>query len=237
MNTLPTHLTPDELRGTELFADLSPAALADVAASGRLRHLPKDMTVFVQGAPAERCHVLVGGRIRIVQSDGDGAQIVVRFIGPGEMFGTVGLFTDGAYPAEATTVLDSIEASWPESRLLELIDRHPRIGVNIVRILGRRIREVQERLRELATQRVERRIAHILLRLAAGAGKSDHGDGTTIDFPLGRNDIAEMCGATLHTISRVMTAWEKAGLVASGRQRVTIRDIVRIREIAEDLPA
>lgn len=151
--------------------------------------------MFVQGEAAERCHALIQGRVRITQSDEEGAQLVVRFIGPAEMFGTVALFTDRKYPAEAVTVIDSIEISWTEAALRDLIGRHPKIALNIVTIIGARLREVQEWLREFATQRAECRIARVLLRLAAQAGRGAS-DEATIDFPLTRKDVAEMCGAT-----------------------------------------
>lgn len=233
MNATPITLAAESLVGMEIFLDLPPAALAEVAASARVRHLEKDTTIFVQGDPAERCYALVEGRVRITQSGYDGAQLVVRFIGPGEMFGTVALFTDRQYPAEAVTVVESVEISWTEAALLDLIGRYPQIAVNIIRIVGARIREVQERLRELATQRVERRIAHVLLRLAAQAGHTAD-NRTTIEFPLTRRDVAQMCGTTLHTASRVLTGWEKAGLIATSRQRVTIRKLAAIQRIAED---
>ncbi len=219
----------------ELFRGLSAAALAEVASGARLRLLTKDTVVFIQGAPAGHCHVLIDGRVRITQSDRNGAQLVVRFIGPGEMFGTVPLFTDGRYPAEAAAATASIEVSWTKPVLLDLICRHPQIALNIIAVLGARIREVQERLREVATQRVESRVANALLRLADRVG-GGAGDGTTIAFPLTRKDLAEMCGATLHTVSRVLTAWEKAGLVATKRQRITICRIDTILQIAGDLP-
>jgi CRP/FNR family transcriptional regulator, nitrogen oxide reductase regulator len=195
-------LAPEALAGMELFLSLPLSALAEVMAYARVRHLAKDTIVFVQGEAAERCHALISGRVRITQSDENGAQLLVRFIGPGEMFGMVALFTDSEYPAEA--VVESTEISWTEAALLDLIGRHPRIALNIVKIVGARLREVQERLRELATQRVERRIAHVLVRLATQAGQAA-GDGTTIDFPLTRKDVAAMCGATLHTASGILT--------------------------------
>jgi CRP-like cAMP-binding protein len=226
---------PQALAGMELFRGLSGAALVEVRRRARVRRLAKDTVVFRQGATAAHCYAVTDGRVRITQSDVNGAQLVVRFVGPGEMFGTVAFFTDGKYPAEATAVIDSVAISWTEADLLDLIAGHPPIALNIVKILGARIREVQERLREVATQRVECRIANAVLRLA---DQAVHGaaDGRTIVFPVTRKDIAEMCGATLHTVSRVLTAWEKAGLLATKQQRITIRQLEAIRRIASELP-
>lgn len=225
-----------QIAGTELFAGLSGSALDEVAARARVRVLPRGAMLFAQGAPAERCHALLSGRVRIAQSGEEGGQLIVRFVGPGEMFGTVALFTDKRYPAEATAVVDSIEISWTEEALLQLLQRYPRIGLNLVKIVGARLREVQERLRELATQRVEQRIAHALLRLANCDGSAAEKTGA-IDYPLTRQDVAAMCGATLHTASRVIKAWERAGYVASDRKGVRILDAAEIRRIAGGSPA
>jgi CRP-like cAMP-binding protein len=235
MTTAPIPPPPQALADMELFLGLSETALAEVQRRARVRHLAKDTIVFRQGTTAAHCYAVIDGRVRITQSDVNGAQLVVRFVGPGKMFGTVAFFTDGKYPAEAMAVVDSVAVSWTEPDLFALIADHPRIALNIIKILGARIREVQERLREVATQRVECRIANAVLRLADQAVQGA-ADGRTIVFPVTRKDIAEMCGATLHTVSRVLTAWEKADLLATKRQRITIRQLKAIRRIASDLP-
>jgi CRP-like cAMP-binding protein len=217
----------------ELFRGLSSTALESAAACARVRRLPKDICIFNQGDDSVRAHAIIEGGVRIAQSGSDGAQVVIRFIGPGEMFGTVALFTDGRYPADAVTLAETLEASWSENELLDLIDRHPQIAVNVIRIIGKRLQEVQDRLRELATQRAERRVAHAILRLARQAGHNT-ADGTAIEFPLRRKDLADIAGTTLHTASRILTGWEKAGLLTSHNQHLTIRNTSEIRRIAED---
>jgi len=88
----------------------------------------------------------------------------------------------------------------------------------------------------MSTEEVERRIAHALLRLAHQGGRKTE-DGVLIDFPISRQDIAQMTGTTLHTVSRIMSAWEKVGLVSSGRQRVVICDPHRLYLLAESSKA
>jgi len=219
----------------ELFHDLSPAALEEVMAAARLRRMAKQTRIFNQGDPAERAYALIDGSVRISQAGSDGAEVVIRFIGPGEMFGAVALFTNRQYPADATTLSNSLKISWSETDLLALLRRHPQIALNVIRIIGKRLKEAQERIRELATQRVEQRVAHAVLRLAQQAG---HGtvDGTTIEFPLRRKDVADISGTTLHTASRILIAWEKTGLLVSNNQRLTIRKPSGIQLIADDTP-
>lgn len=207
--------------------------LEAVAAAARPRRVARATRIFNQGDENIRAHVVIEGGVRISQTGSDGAQVVVRFVSPGEMFGTVALFTDGNYPADATALADTLEASWSEVELLDLMTRYPQIAINAIRIIGRRLQEVQNRMRELATQSAERRVAHALLRLVRQSGRSTTA-GTTINFSLRRKDVADVAGTTLYTASRILTGWEKAGLLVSQQRRLTIRNPSELLRIAED---
>jgi CRP-like cAMP-binding protein len=94
------------------------------------------------------------------------------------------------------------------------------------------IQEMQERYRELATEKVERRIARALLRLAAQVGSKTDGG---IELTFTRQELAEMSGTTLYTVSRVLSEWERQELVEAGRERVVIRNPHGVVSIAEEL--
>jgi CRP/FNR family transcriptional regulator, nitrogen oxide reductase regulator len=226
-------IPPQSLAAMELFRGLTPTALESAAVCARVRRLPNDMCIFNQGDDSVRAHAVIEGSVRIAQSGSDGAQVVIRFIGPAEMFGTVALFTDKRYPADAITLTETVEASWSEDELLGLMARYPQIAINVIRIIGKRLHEVQDRVRELATHSAERRIAHAVLRLARQAGHSTV-EGTAIGFSLRRKDLGDIAGTTLHTASRILTGWEKAGLLTSHNQHLTIRNTSEILRIAED---
>jgi CRP-like cAMP-binding protein len=84
----------------------------------------------------------------------------------------------------------------------------------------------------MSTEEVERRVAHTVLRLSKDAGKSE-GGGVRIDFPITRQDIAEMTGTTLHTVSRILSSWESKGLVEGGRQKLLVRDVKGLQALAD----
>jgi CRP-like cAMP-binding protein len=104
-----------------------------------------------------------------------------------------------------------------------------------MRLLSERLREVQERFRELATERVAQRIARALLRLVRQAGRRVK-NGVLIDMPLSRQDLAEMTGTTLYTVSRTLSEWESRGILESGREKVLVKRPHALVAIAEDLP-
>jgi CRP-like cAMP-binding protein len=101
-----------------------------------------------------------------------------------------------------------------------------------MRTIGQRLQEAHTRIREMSTEEVERRVANAVLRLMDQAGRPED-DGVRIDFPLSRQDVAEMTGTTLHTVSRLFSAWESQGIVKGGRQKLLVRDRARLKDLAE----
>lgn len=230
------NLRPDRsiLAGVPLFAGLDPPACDDVLAAAHIRRVVKGDPVFEQGAEANAFFVLVDGHLKAVQSTPSGHQVVVHVINPGEFFGCVVLMGQTHYPATALAVRDSIALSWDVATLRRLLERHPAIATNALAGIGTRLQDAQSRFRELSTERVERRIAHALLRLVRHAGKKIEG-GVEIDFPITRQDVAEMTGATLHTVSRTLSKWEGEGILDGGRLKIVVRQPHLLVAIAEEL--
>ena len=113
------------------------------------------------------------------------------------------------------------------------IINYPQIAINSIRILSNFILTFQDRIRELSTERVERRVARSLLRLALQSGKQTDA-GISLGFKLTRQDIANMSGTTLFTVSRILSKWESQGLVDCQYSAITLKTPQAISEIAED---
>ena len=217
-----------------LFARLEPEALDAMLAQASSRRYGIGDVVFEQGEPARQFFVLLHGRLKVTQLTPDGQQIIVRMINPGDLFGIAKALSRPDYPGTATAAAESVALGWPMSHWDGLIARNPNLAVNAMQTVGNRLQEAHTRIRELATEEVERRIAHTVLRLIQQSGRKE-AEGIRIDFPVTRQDIAEMTGTTLHTVSRVMAAWEAAGLVLGGRQKITVCDPHGLLLIADGL--
>ncbi len=225
-------LTPEALRGADMFGNLDDVARADVLAAGKVRTLPPGKVVFSQGDPGTTCHTLLDGRIKIVQTRPDGSQSVIRFIGPGEMYGTVAALMGKPFPADAVTVIESLEVYWTVSAMRELMARYPEIAMGSAASAGHRLFEMQDRVGEMAVEKVEQRIAHTLLRLVQQAGRRTE-RGIEIDFPITRQELSEMAGSTLHTVSRTLASWDDRGVTGSARKRIIVRDMDALIALAE----
>lgn len=217
-----------------LFERMTPEQLDDVLLSATSRRYATGDKVFEQGQTAVHFYVLLHGRLRVTQVTSEGQQIVVRMVNPGDLFGIAKALRRLDYPGTATAVAESVVLAWPMSMWSEFLERHPSLAVNAMQTMGGRLLEAQQRLRELSTEEVERRVAHAVLRLANQSGKKEEG-GVRIDFPISKQDIAEMTGTTLYTVSRILGAWETAGLVEGGRQKLLVRDPHNLMLIGDGL--
>jgi CRP/FNR family transcriptional regulator, nitrogen oxide reductase regulator len=158
--------------------------------------------------------------------------MVVRYVSAGELFGVAQAMNLKSYPATAVAAVDSIALSWPSSSWHRLIVTFPTLAVSALQTVGSRLQDTQARVIEISSEQVEQRVAHALLRLVKQAGRKVDA-GVEIDFPISRQDVAEMTGTTLHTVSRILSAWEQQGLVEGGRQRIVLRDPHKLHMLAE----
>jgi CRP-like cAMP-binding protein len=216
-----------------LFAGLDAAELDAILTEARSARFAKNSAVFEQGEGAQSFFLLLHGHVRATKMTPSGQQIVVRYVTPGEIFGVAMAIGLTKYPATATAVDDSVVLAWPTAAWPRLVAQHPALATNTLQTVGTRLQESHTRVIEMSTQQVERRVAHALLRLAKQAGRKV-AEGVEIDFPISRQDIAEMTGTTLHTVSRTLSAWESQGLIESGRQRIVLRDPHRLFGLAEE---
>ncbi|HTN64451.1 MAG TPA: Crp/Fnr family transcriptional regulator [Devosia sp.] len=215
-----------------LFVRAGDAGTEDILAAAVSRRYAAGARVFDQGQAADQFFILLYGCLRVSQTTSTGQPIIVRIVNPGELFGIAKALRRTDYPGTATAVSESIALAWPMAAWDGLFERHAALAVTVMQTIGGQLQQAHARMRELATENVERRVAHTVLRLVSQLGKPEAG-GMRIDFPVSKQDIAELSGTTLHTVSRVLTAWEGQGLVQGGRQKLLVRDTARLQQISD----
>ncbi len=218
-----------------IFRGIGEEDVRAILAAARTRRIERKATVFEQGQTATEFYVLLHGHLKVVQTTPAGQQVIVRVVEPGELYGVAVALGRPDYPASAVALEESITLAWPSSAWAGLVERAPALAVNALQTIGTRVQEAHTRLREVSTEEVERRVAHLLLRLAKVSGRKPD-ETAEVAFPITRQDMAEMTGTTLFTVSRVLSGWEQQGLVAGGRERISVKQPARLKEIAERTP-
>ncbi len=217
-----------------LFQGLDGKNIQDVLSVSDVRTVEDGAFFFLEEDDAQRCYILLEGKVKLTQVTADGQQVILGYLVPGRVYGVIAVLKKVAFPVSAQSVGLSRALSWDHQSINMMMEKYPRMALNALRIMASQIREFQNRVRELSTQQVEQRIALAVLRLARQSGTKTE-QGVLIDLPLSRQDLAEMTGTTLYTVSRVLTDWEKKGLVHSKRQQVTITSPHGLVVIAENM--
>jgi CRP-like cAMP-binding protein len=223
------------MAGAPFFAKLDAAARQTILDASYRRHVRRREFFFFQDAPATTFYFLLEGQARLIQMTPEGHQVIVRYVGTGEGIGIIVALSNMFYPLSAEAVTDCTALAWDAHTILQLMEQEPQLAISGMQLIAYRFRALQQRYRELATERVERRIARTLLRLARQTGRRTE-EGVLLDLPLSRQDLGEMTGTTLYTVSRILSGWEEQELIIAGRERVVIRDPHGLVTIAEDLP-
>lgn len=224
---MPTKMDESLLAPLPPFALLGRGQIRAILDQAVSRRADAAVTIFDEGAAADRFYLLLDGTIRVVKITPDGEQITSLHIPAGQLFGIAPALGRDTYPATAITASEALFLSWPVSLWHGFVTDYPGFATETYKTVGARVNEMNTRIVEMSTQHVEQRIARALLRLVNQSGRRT-GEGIEISFPITRQDVSEMTGTTLHTVSRLLSAWEKDGLVSSKRKKIVVCDPHRL---------
>lgn len=223
-----------DLSSSEAFQGLEPDVLADIASRARPASLKRGQTLFLQGDPAEAVFFVQKGRFKLTEESADGHSVVLRLETPGSLLGLIAATGAGPYPVAATALEPSSVLRWASRDWLALLDAHPRLARVLLPMVLGRLWAMQQQYRELATERVERRVARVVLRLIRQAGRRIP-EGILVDARMTRQELAEMTGTTLFTVSRVLSRWASQGILVTRGRRLVVLNPHGLVTIAEDL--
>jgi CRP/FNR family transcriptional regulator, nitrogen oxide reductase regulator len=218
---------------TPFFAGL---ALGELEQINRLFHeqgFEPGQTIYYQGDPAERLYITAAGQIKLMRHTTTGKDVLLDLLGKGEFFGGLSPQTDELYPETAQAHTSVCTIAIAKAEFQALLGRRPEMTLQVVQLLSQRLQAAYEQVRQISAHPVEQRIAYTLLKLADKFGQP-HRPGVLIQTPLSRDDLAEMTGATTETASRVISRFQKAGLIQTGRQWISILDRPALQKLIED---
>jgi CRP-like cAMP-binding protein len=214
------------MRGSAVFAGLTESGCLEVASGARARTFVRDELLFMQGQPAGSLVMLHDGSVKHTQLSSNGDEVILRMSGKGDPVGIPACPLSSNHSCSARAVQQCNASVWEYSRLKDLMAKYPQMGINISQILSSRLDELQERFRELATEKVAQRLAFALLRLMKQVGKPTFGG---VEVSLSREELAQTVGTTLFTISRILSKWGERGIVLPRREAVVVLDAQRLR--------
>ena len=215
------------LRQSFTFSRLNDEELAELADLAVERSFAPDEFIFWEGDSSDWFYIVADGKVKVLKYSSLGKEFIIAFFGPGEMFGEVAVFEKKPYPASAQAVAETKVLGIKREDFLSFLAGRPEVALRIINVLGGRLRDAQSRLRDLSGERVEQRLASILLMLSSKLGPV---------LPLTRQEVADMAGTTTETAIRVMSRLKDGGIIRSVRGKIIILDETKLRLLSEGPP-
>lgn len=215
------------LRGSTLLNTVTDDDLVALSRVSHLAFADRGEILWLHGNQVEFIGIAGVGFIKMVKPTPGGTELTHEIMGPGQVFGMLGMLDGTGCPLSARAVTPLWYLKVPKREFQPIYERTPALKDHVIRRTTLRLRHVHEMLARLSTGTVGSRIATILLTLAESYGLESK-EGVTIRVPLTRQDIAEMAGTTVESTIRVMSKWQKAGLICTQSRLITILDSAQI---------
>ncbi len=215
------------LRSSSIFSSLNDDELSELAGLAIEHGLTPGEFVFWDGDAPERFYIVAEGKVKVLKHSSLGKEFIIAFFGPGEMFGEVAVFENKPYPASAQAITETKLVGVQRDDFLSFLADRPQVALRIISVLAGRLRDAQGRLRDIAGERVEQRLASVLLMLSAKLG---------LTLPFTRQEIADMVGTTTETAIRIISQLKDRGIISTVRGKVIILDEEKLRLLSEGPP-
>jgi CRP-like cAMP-binding protein len=223
--------TVEQVQQFSLFRGLSPSDCASIVAAAQKKNFMRRQTIFFEGSPIRQILLLVSGCVKVSQFGQSGTEVILRLSGPGDVIGSLALLSQKAHCSTAQTLAASTVLVWESANFDSVLNRFPILWHNIARILEDRLNDMDQRFREISTEKVALRLSSELVRLMHQVGQrvNDH-----VEISLSREEMAQLTGTTLFTVSRLLCQWEVLGIVSVRRGGVLVRDLPALVALSQD---
>ena len=224
---------PDDelLRRIPFFRRLSPALRQRIAEVARIKPYDRGSLIFAEGDPSDAFMVIVSGRVKVFKATPAGKEIILEIFGAGDPLGAVAVYEGAPFFASALALEPSEILRIEQTAFFRLLEQDPALVRGLLSGLTIRLAELTRRLAELSGARVEARFARLFLKLSEQIGKADRG-GVFIPMPLSRQELADLTGTTIETAIRIMSRWQKEGVLHTEKDGFVIIDRGALDEAA-----
>jgi CRP-like cAMP-binding protein len=223
----------DLLRTTPIFSRLTPADRRTIAEASRVQRFDKGEMIFEQDSPSSAFYAIASGRVKIFKMMANGKDLILEVFGPGDPLGAVAVYMDRPFPASATALEPTTCVIIPRATFFRLLESNTSLVRGLLLGLTIRLVELTNRLTELTGGRIEPRFARLFLKLGSEMGRADRG-GTFIPLALSRQELADMTGTTIETCIRIMSRWNKDGIVRTEKDGFVALDRSELERLSRE---
>lgn len=211
------------LRHVPLFSGLEDEDLESLIAVATKRKYPKESVIFFEHDVGDSLFVIMAGRVRVTILSDDGREIILSVLSSGDFFGEMSLLDNEPRSATAIAVQDTELVVLRRNDFLSIVQKRPRLLLNLLSVLSSRLRKANHQIGSLALLDVYGRVARVLLDMAREHGVRQKDGRISFRRPT-HQEIANMIGATRETVSRTISDLHRQGFIEISGKNVIVDD-------------
>jgi len=213
------------LHTVPLFSSVPEEQLRLLATVLTRRSATRGSIIMAAGDPTDSLYIILSGRLKVMMSDADGKEVILSILGPGEIFGEMGLIDDNPRSASVVAIEPCELLAITRRDFRKCMAENAEMAMAVMRGLVRRLREADRKIGSLALLDVYGRVARLLLDM------SETVDGQKmVTKRLPKQDIAKMIGASREMVSRVMKDLQTGGFIEMRGSTILLRDNIVLPE-------
>ena len=216
------------IRNTPFFTGLPEATIEKATAHLVTRNHPANQVILLENDWGSSVYFILEGWVKIRTYNLDGKEVTLNILGKGEIFGEMAALDEVPRSTDVITLAPTVIGNLPAQDFVKLIYTEPMAGVRLAQLMGRRLRQVNRRLRLRESDSMSR-VADTILFLADGQGKRTT-EGTEIPN-LPHRELSSLSGLARETVTRVLTKLEKKGLIKRDQDTLRIPDISALERL------
>jgi CRP-like cAMP-binding protein len=215
-----------------LFSDIPLGDCEEIVGAARELRFQRGQTIHIEGDPIRRVVLLTCGSAKVVQFGQNGTEVILRLCGPGDLVGTLSPSQQGFHRSNSQALRMSAALAW-EMNVFETVSRRfPVLRFNAALILSKQLRDMEDRFREVSTERVGTRLSRQVIRLMNQVGMPMNGG---VEISISREELSQLIGTTMYTVSRLLSEWDRRGIVEARRESVLIHDLGALEELSQSI--
>jgi CRP-like cAMP-binding protein len=226
----PLHAWAARIEHFALFSGISRVDRSEIVSAARERLYSRGQMIYIAGDNARHVVLLASGSAKMVLCGENGSAVILRLCGPGDLVGALGTMLPGRYRSTPQALSESSALIWEIGVFHSLAKRFPSIRFNVASIVCKQLEEMEDRFREVSTERVAPRLGRQIFRLVEQVGIHSNG---SVEINLNREELAQLIGTSLFTVSRLLSEWDRQGIVVTRREGFSVVDLKALEGIIE----
>jgi CRP/FNR family transcriptional regulator len=227
-------MSTEQMKRCPLFAGLREEDLKRMRAVASLKHVGKKEILFGEGEEAKGFYVILSGKVKLYKISAEGKEQILHVVSAPDAFAEAALFLEGSYPAFAEALAESQLLFFPKREFIQLIERNPKLSINMIVSLSHFLRRFASLIEELSLKEVSSRVSKYLVDLSLKSAKEGKNP-KEVDLDLSKNQLASKLGTISETLSRTLTKMKAKGIIDVRKNKIVILNQEALRESASGL--